>query len=608
MSNLAQTLSLQKLTKSSSALVKHITASKEFMFVRVPLQKISLSASTHKNNASCIIVDANTTKQGRTVGGFIPKVRIESGHNLVAELKANGECFANVWVGTSAIKKLNIQADDAISSNELQSKLQRLLQKNYGNKAPNNDAPYSGGVWILEIYPFENYVIYQLQDNKYKQAYVLDPVSREVALEGNSTKVFESFTEVPKGATTTEGAKAEKVANIIQSAAAIPVMPSGRGAQYYTTTLSQEAEYDTVNTAGQPLGLHVGTGIVAPDVIINYGAPSSEYANPPIKTMTQIEEALRMYLSMIADGTHTPLPSMTIPGNITASRYPNEFTEATIAATASGVDINVKDFISWQNRQLSAEAKTKRKGGKDLPASAFAYVGDKDDPSTWHLPVHDEAHVKNALARVNQTHGIPDDKKAGVLSKIRDKASKMGVDVSDKPTKKQKAWKADAEVATTVQAGGPGSGRKPGWGDKTPRKDILDNYHSQLKSKGFKYASSHQSGTNKKETVHEYKSTAGGKNGGGNAHIIEHSTSSTGHRGMYDSGLSNFPTKLALVDLHSAGNPNSGKKKFAIGDRVKTKHGKGRVTDNNPSKDHVEVTHLKGKVAILHKDEVTKLK
>lgn len=81
---------------------------------------------------------------------------------------------------------------------------------------------------------------------------------------------------------------------------------------------------------------------------------------------------------------------------------------------------------------LMEETKTKRKGGKDLHASDFAYVGDSQDPSTWKLPIHDAAHARNALARFNQTQGIPSDEKAAVLAKIKRAAKKFGVDVSER--------------------------------------------------------------------------------------------------------------------------------------------------------------------------------
>lgn len=76
------------------------------------------------------------------------------------------------------------------------------------------------------------------------------------------------------------------------------------------------------------------------------------------------------------------------------------------------------------------KALTKTVGGQELSASDFAYVGDPQDIATWKLPVHDAAHARNALARFNQTEGIPADKKAAVQSKIEAAAKKHGVDVS----------------------------------------------------------------------------------------------------------------------------------------------------------------------------------
>jgi hypothetical protein len=73
--------------------------------------------------------------------------------------------------------------------------------------------------------------------------------------------------------------------------------------------------------------------------------------------------------------------------------------------------------------------KTKSVGGKDYPASTFAYVGDPEDTSTWHLPIPDEAHVRDALARFNQAQ-IPSDKKAAVAHKLAAAAKRYGIDAS----------------------------------------------------------------------------------------------------------------------------------------------------------------------------------
>jgi hypothetical protein len=63
----------------------------------------------------------------------------------------------------------------------------------------------------------------------------------------------------------------------------------------------------------------------------------------------------------------------------------------------------------------------------DLPDSKFAYV---DEHGVGHLPIHDAAHVRNALARFDQTD-MPEDAKAGAMRKIRAAAKRFGVDVGE---------------------------------------------------------------------------------------------------------------------------------------------------------------------------------
>lgn len=91
-----------------------------------------------------------------------------------------------------------------------------------------------------------------------------------------------------------------------------------------------------------------------------------------------------------------------------------------------------------QEIELKSSGKTKRVDGVDLTADCFAYIGDKDDTSTWKLPIKfpgDEektkAHIRNALARFSQTEGIPEDERPKVLAKIKAAAKKHGIDVSD---------------------------------------------------------------------------------------------------------------------------------------------------------------------------------
>lgn len=58
----------------------------------------------------------------------------------------------------------------------------------------------------------------------------------------------------------------------------------------------------------------------------------------------------------------------------------------------------------------------------------FAYV---DKSGEGHLPIHDESHVRNALARWNQTEFESTTAKEGARKKILAAAHKHGIEVSD---------------------------------------------------------------------------------------------------------------------------------------------------------------------------------
>lgn len=90
---------------------------------------------------------------------------------------------------------------------------------------------------------------------------------------------------------------------------------------------------------------------------------------------------------------------------------------------------------------VKANTKTKRVAGEDLTAAAFAFVGDKEDTSTWKLPIKfsteekSKAHVRNALARFEQTNGIPEGEKAKVKARLKSAAKEHGIDVADESEK-----------------------------------------------------------------------------------------------------------------------------------------------------------------------------
>jgi len=98
----------------------------------------------------------------------------------------------------------------------------------------------------------------------------------------------------------------------------------------------------------------------------------------------------------------------------------------------------IVDFSPAIKRQAEGK-KLSSKDINNLPDSDFAYIspgGKKDSEgktiprSLRHLPIPDAAHVRNALARLNQTK-IPAAAKKAALAKIKSKAKGLGVHVSE---------------------------------------------------------------------------------------------------------------------------------------------------------------------------------
>jgi glutamyl/glutaminyl-tRNA synthetase len=95
----------------------------------------------------------------------------------------------------------------------------------------------------------------------------------------------------------------------------------------------------------------------------------------------------------------------------------------------------------------------KEKQRKAMPKSVFAYV---DARGEGHLPLNDESHVRNAMARWNQTEFSSASAKESARRKIMAAARKHGIEVSmdDKVAHPASGLRA----ATTKR--GPRGGRK----------------------------------------------------------------------------------------------------------------------------------------------------
>lgn len=102
--------------------------------------------------------------------------------------------------------------------------------------------------------------------------------------------------------------------------------------------------------------------------------------------------------------------------------------------------------------ETRSDEKTKKVDGEALGVDDFLIVGDKDDTSTWKLPIHFSteektvSHIKNALARFNQLKDVPEDDKKAAWEKLVAAAKDHGIDVAAEDAETNAAV-LEAEVA-----------------------------------------------------------------------------------------------------------------------------------------------------------------
>jgi hypothetical protein len=98
-------------------------------------------------------------------------------------------------------------------------------------------------------------------------------------------------------------------------------------------------------------------------------------------------------------------------------------------------------------------ADLREKQRKAMPKSVFAYV---DASGEGHLPLNDESHVRNAMARWNQTEFSSTSAKETARRKIRAAARKHGIEVS----KDDKIAQPTTGLRAATTKRGPRGGRK----------------------------------------------------------------------------------------------------------------------------------------------------
>lgn len=110
-------------------------------------------------------------------------------------------------------------------------------------------------------------------------------------------------------------------------------------------------------------------------------------------------------------------------------------------------------------KEIRDAQKMKTVDGVALHAGSFAYAGDENDPESWKLPIKfpgDDAktisHIKDALARFDQTEGIPDSEKAKVYDKIVAAAKEHGIHVEKETYNDYVAHQAEHRDAEQLAA------------------------------------------------------------------------------------------------------------------------------------------------------------
>jgi hypothetical protein len=176
-----------------SILASDSTATGEFVYAKINLVKAAcpkeLQASRQNiANNNPIVIEKNRHGYGRASTGYVPAAVVVSGGEKRAALLKKGIIQTGAWIEIGA---MTINADDAIGCQELMTKLSQLLSKKF---PVNPSLSYPGSsAWVVEVYPFENYMIYCQMGKNYRQYFTLDAVDRNVALQGAPVEVKTTY-------------------------------------------------------------------------------------------------------------------------------------------------------------------------------------------------------------------------------------------------------------------------------------------------------------------------------------------------------------------------------------------------------------------------------
>ena len=169
---------------------------REWRLQRIPILRVGCPreiAARRENAVSAgpLIVEKNHAKLGLVAStGYYPPGLVGGGEAYRAKLMADGitKAWGYVEAGTA------INADDEIGCRELMTGLGRLLSmKLYGSEKGPVSPLQASFHNVLEVYPFENYMVYSQGDKLWRQHFQLDPKERKMSLSGEPTPVRQAY-------------------------------------------------------------------------------------------------------------------------------------------------------------------------------------------------------------------------------------------------------------------------------------------------------------------------------------------------------------------------------------------------------------------------------
>jgi hypothetical protein len=329
------------------------------------------AAAENKLNGP-IVIEKNRKHYGEIAAtGYYPEAVVVAGAYRRNHLIARGVLDAYAWVERGS---MTINADDAIGCGELTEKLSHLLQvKIYGNNQPIMGQPWP---YVVQVYPFENYMIYDFGGQKFRQAFTLDPTGREVALSGDSVKVQEKFVNA--------------------------------------CGLGMPRTQDGMRQVKNPLPL-------AGNQVVSRGGENSDLVRMVIRNTANVDKVVSKLLAAIKNGLYKPMQPDFYPVNLSD--------DGKILGPLVEAGISPVDFIAWADehggdfmefRDFSDKTRKKlAKTGAALPNGGFPIQNRQDVKNAVRAfgraknPAKTKAHIIKHAMKLGVLDELPKQWKAG---------------------------------------------------------------------------------------------------------------------------------------------------------------------------------------------------